>query len=85
MNYREKVATSDVDSMIDLYKERYDFSYSDEEYFYKHTRDQARTEIALEQLLDDIGATAFSTTSHLWGGSNSRLGCKLMVKGTVLV
>ncbi len=61
VNYREKVATSDVDSMIDLYKERYDFSYSDEEYFYKHTRDQARTEIALEQLLDDIGATAFST------------------------
>ncbi len=61
VGYRERVATSDIDSLIDAYKERFNFSYSDEEYFYKHTRDQARSELALEQFLDDIGATAFST------------------------
>ncbi|MFA7370900.1 MAG: L-arabinose isomerase [Sphaerochaetaceae bacterium] len=59
--YRERVATSDVDSLIDHYRAKFNFSYSDEHYFFKHTRDQARTELALEQLLDDIGATAFST------------------------
>ncbi len=62
VSYRDKVAKSDVDSLMDTYRDKYNFSYGgNKDQFIEHTRDQARTELALERFLQDVGAKAFST------------------------
>ena len=60
--YCNNVAQSDIDSLIDEYREHYDFKYSvSEAVFLQQTKEQARIELALQSFLGDVGARAFCT------------------------
>ncbi|HLW21861.1 MAG TPA: L-arabinose isomerase [Sphaerochaetaceae bacterium] len=83
--YRNDVAESDVDALIEEYRSLYTFTYSvSEEAFLRQTREQARVEIALERFLKDVGARAFCTNFQDLHGMSQLPGLaaqRLMAKG----
>lgn len=85
VEYRNKVADSDVDSLIDEYRKAYEFKYSvSKDSFLRQTREQARVELALEAFLGDVGARAFTTNFQDLHGMSQLPGLaaqRLMGKG----
>lgn len=62
VDYIQRVPASDVDSLIDVYRDRYKFSYTvDEQAFMHQVQGQAKIELALDAFLGDVGARAFCT------------------------
>lgn len=83
--YRNRVAESDVDSLMEEYAASYRFvPGEDEETFMCQTREQARIELALEAFLGDVGAGAFCTNFQDLHGMSQLPGLavqRLMAKG----
>lgn len=81
-----QVKEEEVNSLIELYKENYDFDYGDyeQDVWLEHVKTQAKYEIAIRRFLEKGGYTAFSTNFEDLHGMDQLPGLavqRLMIDG----